>query len=833
MGVPGKPFHEKPPTLGELAEVEDSSAPAPPPGTTRTKPGPEAGYPGASPEIVDAAFAGDATPSGAIENSPQWQQFFDICSRIQGFPRHLSIHVGGMLVTGEPLIDMLPVERATMPGRVVVQFNKDDVEDLGLIKMDMLGLRTLSVVEECLQLATAATGRRPDLDALDLKDPEVYRIASEADTVGVFQIESRAQMATLPRTRPDKFSDLVVEVAIIRPGPIQGNAVNPYIRRRQGREPVSYPHPKLEPILEDTLGVILFQEQILQIAMDLGGYTPAQADGFRRAMDRNRSASAMEALRDDFLSSCAEHSGVDAKLGNEIFRAISGFAQFGFCRCLAGSTRIEDPISGRTATLAELADFSEFYSWRGGTLLAPPLLGPPRSLLRGVGVTSVLACGADRKLRPAGISALYRNGVQSTYRVASHSGRSIIATGNHPFLTPQGYRQLDDLGPGCEVAMQWTGDDIFWDRIAAIDDAGEQETFDLTVEPDHNFVAEGFVVHNSHAAAFARTTYETIWLRSHFPAAYYCALMNNQPMGFYAPSVLVEDAKRHGVAVLPVDINRSRERCLPEGKDAMRLGFNYVRSIGQGQLERLRREREKGEFSGLQDFCDRLCPRDDSTAPVRDGTISAPDGRAGHVGTSLNPAVPAPLSRDAVENLVMVGAFDFLGRPRRRLLWDVREAYQSAGCSRLVEPPAEELPLPEMTELERTSTDYQLLEVTTGRHLVSYYRDELIAEGVTDSRGLKVARHNSRVRVAGLVITRQAPGTAKRFRFFTLEDEWGHINLILRPDFFSRHRRTCNRNQMLLFDGVVQNVDNVISVMATDVRALATPHVSPTSHDFR
>ena len=830
MGVPGKPFHEKPPTLGQLAAGEAASAPARPPGATRIKPGPEAGNPGASPSLVDAAFTGDATPEDALEASPQWRQFFDICRRIQGFPRHLSIHVGGMLVTGEPLIDMLPVDRASMPGRVVVQFNKDDVEHLGLIKMDMLGLRTLSVVEECLELAEAQTGERPDLDALDLKDPEVYRIASEADTVGVFQIESRAQMATLPRTRPDKFSDLVVEVAIIRPGPIQGNAVNPYIRRRQGREPVSYPHPKLEPILEDTLGVILFQEQILQIAMDLGGYTPAQADGFRRAMDRNRSSAAMEALRDDFLRACAETSGVDDKLGNEIFHAISGFAQFGFCRCLAGSTRIEDPITGRTATLSELADISEFYNWRGSTLARA-------RYARGVGVTSVMACGVDRKLRPAGIAAIYRNGVQPTYGVTSHSGRAIVATGNHPFLTPQGYRQIDDLGPGCEVAMQWTGGDIFWDRIAAIEDAGEQETFDLTVDPHHNFVAEGFVVHNSHAAAFARTTYETIWLRSRFPAAYYCALMNNQPMGFYAPSVLVEDAKRHGIRVKPVDINLSRERCLPAGKDAMRLGFNYVRSIGQGQLERLRRERQKGEFRDLQDFCDRACtPKQyppDRPVGERDGTSSAPDGRAGHLGTSLNPAVPAPLSREAVENLVMVGAFDFLGRPRRRILWDVREAYESAGQNQLVEPTAEELPLPEMTEIEVTSTDYQLLQVTTGRHLVSYYRDELIADGVTDSRGLKTAPHNSHVRVAGLVITRQAPGTAKRFRFFTLEDEWGHINLILHPDFFSQHRATCNRNQMLLFDGIVQNVDNVISVKATDVRALHRPAVAPRSHDFR
>src|SRR5258708_4144057 len=235
MGVPGKPFHEKPPTLRQLAAVESATAPtsapaptgaphlgaapgaAPAPNTTRIKPGPEAGYPGASPQILDAAFATNAfatnafatgatttdatstdatstdAPEGSLENSPQWRQFCDICRRIQGFPRHLSIHVGGMLVTGEPLIDMLPVERATMPGRVVVQFNKDDVEDLGLIKMDMLGLRTLSVVEECLQLTEASTGERPDLDPPALKDPEVYRIASEADTVGVFQIEPLAQ----------------------------------------------------------------------------------------------------------------------------------------------------------------------------------------------------------------------------------------------------------------------------------------------------------------------------------------------------------------------------------------------------------------------------------------------------------------------------------------------------------------------------------------------------------------------------------------------------------------------------------------------------------------
>jgi len=762
--------------------------------------------------MVGAAFA-DSAAAGAVVPEA-WRQFFDICQRIQGFPRHLSIHVGGMLVTGDPLVAMLPVERATMPGRVVVQFNKDDVEDLGLIKMDMLGLRTLSVIEEALELVKAETGARPDLDVLDLKDPEVYRVASEADTVGVFQIESRAQMATLPRTRPDKFSDLVVEVAIIRPGPIQGNAVNPYIRRRQGREPVTYAHPRLEPILRDTLGVILFQEQILEIAMGLGGYTPAQADGFRRAMDRHRSSVEMEALRGDFLRACAEVSGVDEATGSELFKAISGFAQFGFCRCLSGDTRVTDAVTGRVATLAELAEVHDFNG-RGSTLLAPP-------------VTSVMSVGTGRRLAPGAVSAVYRNGVHPTYRVGSRSGRSIVATGNHPFLTPQGYRPLDDLAPGCEVAMQWTGDDIYWERIATIDVAGEKETYDLTIEPHHNFVAEGFVVHNSHAAAFARTTYETVWLKSHYPAAYYCGLLNNQPMGFYHPSVLVEDAKRKGIVVLPVDINLSRERCLPEGEGAFRLGLNYVRALGSGGVERVRRERAKGEFRDLQDFCDRVCPRQDALEPP-----ARP--RAGNVGTSLNPAEPSPVSREGVENLVLVGAFDFLGKPRRKLLWEVRQAYEDAGKGRLLtqEAGVEALPLPELTELELSSHDYRVLELTTGRHLVSYYRDSLVAQGVTDSRGLKAAPNESRVKVAGLVITRQAPGTASGFRFFTLEDEWGHVNLVLRPDFFARHRAVVNRNQMLLFEGVVQNVDNVVTVRATAARALPPLPVAPPSHDFR
>ena len=328
-----------------------------------------------------------------------WRQFLHILAAIEGTPRHLSIHVGGMLVTGAPLVDVVPVERATMPGRVVVQFNKDDVEDLGLIKMDLLGLRTLGAVAECLDHIAATTSSRPDLDALGLDDPAVYDMICEPDTIGLFQIESRAQQQSLYQSQPREFNDLIVQVAIIRPGPIQGNAVHPYLRRRQGLEPVTYLHPSLEPILAETRGVVLYQEQILRIVMEVAGYSAGEADRFRRAMNRHRSRVEMAELHDEFITRCTAR-GIGPEVSGEIFKAVAGFAVYGFCK--------------------------------------------------------------------------------------------------------------------------------------------------------------------SHAAAFARTAYETAWLRLHHPAAWLCALLNAQPMGFYHPSVLVEDGKRHGVCTLPVDARRSRARCTLE-----------------------------------------------------------------------------------------------------------------------------------------------------------------------------------------------------------------------------------------------------------------------------
>jgi error-prone DNA polymerase len=318
--------------------------------------------------------------------------FRELTLAIADFPRHLSIHNGGMLITALPLVDTVPIERATMPDRNVVQFDKRDVEDLGLVKMDLLGLRTLSLVKDAVADIETRHGELLELGSLPLDDPAVYDLICEVDTIGLFQVESRAQAQALPRVRPRNFADIVVEVAIIRPGPLQGNMVNPYIRRRQGREPVRYAHPLLEPILKETLGVILFQEQILRVAIAAAGFSPSAADMLRRAMSRARSSADMEKLREPFVTG-ARAKGVDDVTANEIFRQIAAFAEFGFCK--------------------------------------------------------------------------------------------------------------------------------------------------------------------SHAAAFALTAYHTAHLKLYYPAEFYVGLLNNQPMGFYSPAVIAGDAKRHGVAMLPVDVNRS------------------------------------------------------------------------------------------------------------------------------------------------------------------------------------------------------------------------------------------------------------------------------------
>jgi DNA polymerase III alpha subunit len=636
---------------------------------------------------------------GSTVGLSPWERWLEFCARIDGFPRHLSIHSGGMLVTGAPLIDIAPLERATMPGRVVVQYDKRDVETLKLIKLDLLGLGMLAAIDETLQLIEHDCAVCLDLDRLPEEIPEVFAMLQAADTVGVFQVESRAQMQTLPKSRPESLDDLVVEVAIIRPGPIQGNAVHPYLRRTQGLEPVTYLHPSLEPVLKDSLGVILYQEQVMRIAIEVAGFTPAGSDAFRRAMGTWRSEREMEKLHVEFVEGCIRGQGLAREDAEELFRQCAAFASFGFAK--------------------------------------------------------------------------------------------------------------------------------------------------------------------SHAAAFARTAYESAFLKLFYPAQFLVGLINAQPMGFYPVEVLVNDAKRHGVTVLPVDVNAStyktttewvgrpgwvlagaagdagahdgddgeplpdgagvtsrarpvrspacvipgaaaRERWTPDSAMGwgVRLGLSLVKGIGEQHEALLDAELARGPYRDLADVVERT-----------------------------------GLPEEVIERLIRVGAMDSFGRPRRELLWQLREvmgasrgrvdgrarglaAGPAAGRPIDLRLPATEAPtLPALTETERIGDAYAVVGLDARRQVVGLYRPALERLGAVTNAEL-ASRRRGRIRVGGLVVTRQHPMTARGTVFLALEDETGMVNVTLWPDTWARLRGVVRRHALLLVDGELQREGEVVNVVARDVRPL-------------
>ncbi len=534
-----------------------------------------------------------------------------------------------MVIAQGELDGVVPLEPASMPGRVIVQWDKEDCADLGIVKVDLLGLGMMSALQDSIHLL-ADQGVELDLAHLPPDDPRVYAMLQKADTVGLFQVESRAQMATLPRMKPDHFYDLVVEVAIIRPGPIVGKMVHPYLNRRNGREPVTYPHPSLEPVLKRTLGVPLFQEQLLRIAMTVAGFTGGEAEELRRAMGFKRSEKRMRDI-EGRLRQGMQRNGITGENASAIVRSITSFALYGF--------------------------------------------------------------------------------------------------------------------------------------------------------PE------------SHSASFALIAYASAYLKAYHPAVFVCALLNNQPMGFYHPFTLVKDAQRHGVSFRSVDVTVSGWACaIEEGE--VRLGLQYVRGLRKEAGERIAAVRADRPFVSLQDFVDR-----------------------------------ALLRRDEQRVLAEVGALNAFGLTRRSALWQVEKAGRPRGP--LFEDALEDggSPLAEMTLPERLGRDLEGLGLTAGPHPLGLYREMLAARGVRRAVDLTRLGEGQRVRVAGPVICRQRPGSAKGFMFLTLEDETGLVNVTVRPDMFERDHAVLVSKGVLEIDGVLQTHEG-ISVRALRARLAPIEDVSLESRDF-
>ncbi len=565
---------------------------------------------------------------------PRIRKFMELYRAVQDLPRHLGQHSGGMVICQGALDSVVPLEPATMPGRVVVQWDKDDCADLGLIKVDLLGLGMMAVLEETLQRIRESYGEEVDLAHLPPGDPATYDALQRADTVGMFQVESRAQMAILPRNRPEHFYDIVVQVGLIRPGPIVGKLVHPYLKRRAGREAPVCLHPSLEPVLARTLGVPIFQEQLLRMAMIVAGFSGGEAEELRRAFSHKRSEAKMREI-EVRLRAGMERNGITGAVQDTIAQSITSFALYGF--------------------------------------------------------------------------------------------------------------------------------------------------------PE------------SHSASFALLAYASAYLKTHYLAAFTCALLNNQPMGFYHPSTIVKDAQRHGLKVRPVDVTCSGWPCSIEPDRSLRLGLKYVRGLRAEAGQALVRERARAPFTGISDLVRRV----------------------------------PELRRDELNMLAEIGALNALqDLDRRGSLWESGRAIRPAGplLDRLDEPASS--PLVAMTPDERLEADYHGTGLTVGRHPMVYRRAELRRLGVVAATELHKLSNNRAVRVAGAVICRQRPGTAHGFVFLSLEDETGITNIIVTPDLFEQYRMVLVGAPFLLIEGTLQNIDRVVSVKARRVEPLAAATSVSVSHDF-
>ncbi len=575
--------------------------------------------------------------TGLDPADPRLMRVLDLAQELRGFPRHISIHVGGFVLSSRPLTLVAPIEPARMDGRTVIPWDKDDLEDLGFFKIDVLALGMLTAIRKAQELLHPPGGAPFDpiaaLAAIPQEDPVVYDAICKADTVGVFQIESRAQMSMLPRLRPREFYDLVIEVALVRPGPIQGGMVHPYLRRRNGEEPSDPPHPCLTDILARTRGVPLFQEQVMQIAMVGAGYTAGEADQLRRDMGAWKKTGALDRHYPKLMAGF-QRRGISEQFAEQLFKQIQGFGEYGF--------------------------------------------------------------------------------------------------------------------------------------------------------PE------------SHAVSFALIVYSSAWLKVHHPAAFTCAILNSQPMGFYSASSLVKDAQRHGVEVRPVCVASSDWDCTLEplprepGDDddlhALRLGLRQIRGVGEAMARNLIRARAEAPFASLDDLIRR-----------------------------------AELKKNEIEALAEAGALAALVPARRDALWRARAPREGGLFEGLQIEPDEDVGLPPMRPLTQLALDYGRVGLSLHDHPMRHLRESLRPRGVRRAEELASLPDGAPIEVAGLVIGRQRPGTASGVTFITLEDETGLVNLVVMSAVFAESYGVARHARMMLVSGRLERRGAVIHVLARKLSRLRLP----------
>lgn len=789
------------------------------------------------------------------ETDEKVRQILDTAKVLEGLARHDSIHAAGVVISRDELPNYTPLQRKG-EGEVVTQYHMKAVQKIGLLKMDFLGLRTLTVIEKALKIIKSIHGVEIDMDNRPLSDEKTYRMLRKGDSVGVFQLESSGMRGLLKELHPTRFEDIIALLALHRPGPLGSGMVQDFMDRKHGRKKIDYLHPSLKPILEDTYGIIVYQEQVMRIASEMAGFSLAEADILRGAMSKKKH-DVMAEQREKFIGG-AISKGYDANLASRIFDLVAHFGGYGFNKCLIGGTELIDADTGEIVTVEKLFKRKK--------------------------LVNTLSCGSDLKMIKRPIIDVVANGVKPVYRVKTQLGREIVVTDNHPFLTIEGWRELKDLFEGERVALpmlqhyfasvaahreskdviparikyliqaekqelgeiwpevefssnistrelsgtvksykhgfrrrtigalatyfdsdelrRYASSDIYWDEVVCIEYAGEKPTYDIEVADTHNFVANGIIVHNSHSTAYASISYQTSYLKANYPVEFMAALLTSVRGSKDKVAQYVNECRQLGIKVLPPDVNQSyQDFTVVEG--AIRFGLSAVRNVGDNVIEAIIEGRREGEFKSLHDFCRRVNLR--------------------------------VINKRAVESLIKAGAFDFAGT-RKHLLSVFEKAMDSGSkvqqdrkigqfslfgeedrMSIVAKEEMEEFPKDQLLSYEKEMlglyvSDHPLLSVES--RLKS--QTDVVLSELSDQK-------DGAIRWVGGIVSRASRTLTKKgemMLFLTLEDLEGSVEVVIFPSTYQRYRDLLAKDNIVLIKGRVDVKEDGFKVIAQDIKPL-------------
>ncbi len=786
------------------------------------------------------------------DQDPQIRELVEIALKLEGTNRNVGTHAAGVVIANGPITDYVPVQRPPKKGddssdsatTMTTQWEMGIIEKVGLLKMDFLGLRNLTVLDNCVKMIKRTRGETVEPIKFPLDDAETYKLLQRGDAKGVFQLESEGIRELLKRMKPDNIRDLIAVLALYRPGPLEGGMVDEYVECKNGRRQPFYPHPVMEEVLSETYAVMVYQEQIMRILNRLGGIELAKAYACIKAISK-KNFEIINARKADFIAGAKER-GMTVEKADEIFELIVKFGGYGFNKCVVAETEVIDAESGEVVTVGEL-----FTSRREIT---------------------VHALGADDKFHPRAVTDVVWNGQKRVYRLTTELGKQIAATANHPFWTPGGWVNLSDLTVGDEVgtadisqaaslsvqerdftpkgwdtiargnalgsgAVFWHPEgmrqgervsgfqpdsslclepgavpramlshpfgvksDVIWDRVVSVEYVGVRDTYDLTVDVDHNFVANGLIVHNSHTAAYAQIGYQTAYLKTHYTAEYMAALLSSEIDDGNKRDVFIDhisDARKLGIEVLPPDVNRGMAD-FDVLNNRIIFGLTAIKGLGRGAAQEVVRARtEGGTFKDLFDFCERV------------------DRRV--------------VAKAAVEKMIQAGAFDALGR-RSAQFAAVTKAYASAderanekrrGQTGLFDDAADDgddggpansgLPdVPEWPETERLKFEKEALDFYISSHPLAQHDEQLRRFRTHDAGPLaKNGKNGTGAQIGGMITNldirtaNKGRNIGRKYAMFRIEDFTGSVRCIMWSDEYSRFKEVITSDFVGLFEGVL------------------------------